>query len=240
MKSSVAVRVLAILCAFVCFGMALSCGSGGAATASAKLTQISISPANQTIAKGSTLQLSAIGTYDDGTTQAVGPSGILHRDNPSPEMETNNGEGNVKRSQPPAPTGKSEGTVTQALGSVVTWQTSQPAVATIDSQGVVTAMGPGVTQVSATYQGVTGTTPVTVGQPALMSIAVTPKQSSLPIGESERATATGSFSDGSTRDLTQSATWTSSTLNIASVSAQGVVTGAGVGVVQVSAAYEGV
>jgi hypothetical protein len=240
MKSSVAVRVLAILCAFVCFGMALSCGSGGAATASAKLTQISISPANQTIAKGSTLQLSAIGTYDDGTTQAVGPSGILHRDNPSPEMETNNGEGNVKRSQPPAPTGKSEGTVTEALGSVVTWQTSQPAVATIDSQGVVTAMGPGVTQVSATYQGVTGTTPVTVGQPALMSIAVTPKQSSLPIGESERATATGSFSDGSTRDLTQSATWTSSTLNIASVNAQGVVTGAGVGVVQVSAAYEGV
>lgn len=240
MKSSVAVRVLAILCAFVCFGMALSCGSGGAATASAKLAQISISPANQTIAKGTTLQLSAIGTYDDGTTQAVGPSGILHRDNPSPEMETNNGEGNVKRSQPPAPTGKSEGTVTEALGSVVTWQTSQPAVATIDSQGVVTAMGPGVTQVSAIYQGVVGTTPVTVGQPALMSIAVTPKQSSLPIGESERATATGSFSDGSTRDLTQSATWTSSTLNIASVSAQGVVTGAGVGVVQVSAAYEGV
>lgn len=244
MISSVALRVVAVLCAFVCFGMASGCGSGGAASAAAKLTQISISPANQSIPKGTTLQLSATGVYDDGDTKALDSGVTWHRNNPTGEI--NDDQGNVKAalassgarqtSQPSA----AQGVVTEALGSLVTWQTSQPSVATIDSQGIVTAVGQGVTQVSATYEGVTGTTPVTVGQPALLSITVSPKQSSVPIGESARLTATGSFSDGSTQDLTQSATWSSSVVSIANVNAQGVVVGMGAGVAQLSAVYQGV
>jgi uncharacterized protein YjdB len=239
MKSSVALRVVAVLCAFVCFGMALGCGSGGAASGAAKLTQISISPANQSIPKGTTLQLSATGVYDDGNTKALDSGVTWHRNNPLGEI--NDDQGNVKAAlarktnQPST----AQGVVTEALGSMVTWQTSQPAVAMIDSQGLVTAMSQGVAQLSATYEGVTGTTPVTVGQPALLGITVSPKQSSLPIGESARLTATGSFSDGSTQDLSQSATWSSSVLSVANVNAQGVVVGTGAGVAQLSAAYQG-
>ncbi len=240
MKSSVALRVVAVLCAFVCFGMALGCGSGGAASGAAKLTQISISPANQSIPKGTTLQLSATGVYEDGSTNALDSGVTWHRDNPG---EMNDDQGNVKAalaSSVARQTSQPSTALTEALGPGVTWQTSQPSVGTIDSQGLVTALGQGVTQVSATYDGVTGTTPVTVGQPALLSITVSPKQSSLPIGESARLTATGSFSDGSTQDLTQSATWSSSVVNIANVNSQGVVVGMGPGVAQLSAAYQGV
>ena len=248
MSSSVALRVIAVLCAFVCFGMALGCGSGGAASRAAKLMQISVSPANPSIPKGATLQLSATGVYDDGSAETLNSGVIWHRNNPPGEM--NDDQGKVKAalafsvarqtSQPSAEIGDTQGVLTEALGSFATWQTSQPAVAVVDSQGFVTAIGQGVTQVSATYEGVTGATPVTVGQPALLSITVSPNQSSLPIGESARLSATGSLSDGSTQDLTQSATWSSSVVSIARVNAQGVVIGMGAGVAQLSAAYQGV
>ena len=250
MKFSVAVRVTAVLCAFLCFGMALNCGSGSAAGGGKKLAQISISPANQTIAKGTTLQLSAAGTYDDGTTEALGSSETWRRNSPSAAISDAQGSGATARrvglqTNQPSATGDTPQVVTADLDSVVTWQTSQPTVATIDSHGVVTAIGQGVTQVSATYQGVTGSTPVTVGQPALLTITISPPNqnspsSALPVGESEQLTATGNFSDGSTQDLTQSATWSSSESATASVSAHGVLTAVSGGMVQVSAAYQGV
>jgi hypothetical protein len=122
-----------------------------------------------------------------------------------------------------------------ALGASVTWQTSQSAVATINTQGGVTGVGEGVAQMSAAYQGVTGSTSVTVGPPALLSITVSPNQSSLPVGESEQLTATGNFSDGSVQDLTQSATWSSSGSAIASVSPAGEAVANAVGTTTISA-----
>lgn len=123
----------------------------------------------------------------------------------------------------------------QNLGTAVTWQSNQSAVAAINPQGTVTAMGQGVAQVSATYQGVNGTTSVTVAAAALVSVAVTPNQSSLPVGESEQLTATGTFSDGSTQDLTQSATWLSLGSSVASVSPSGDATANAVGTATISA-----
>jgi hypothetical protein len=96
-------------------------------------------------------------------------------------------------------------------------------------------VGEGVAQVSATYQGVTGISAVTVGQPALVSIAVSPNPSSLPVGESEQLTATGNFSDGTTQNLTQSAAWISSGSAIASVNPAGKAVANAVGTVTISA-----
>jgi len=244
MRSSVAARVTAVLCAFLCFGMSSSCGSGSAGGGK-KLAQIRISPANPTIPKGTTLQLSATGIYDDGTTPVLGSSETWRRNDPSAAMS--DAQGNVSaprrvtlQTSQLSAASPAQQVVTADLDSMVTWQTSQPSVATIDPQGVVTAIGQGVTQVSATYQGITGSTPITVGQPALLSIAVSPNSSSLPMGESEPLTATGSFSDGSTQDLTHSATWSSSAPATADVNAQGVVTGMSSGVAQLSAAYQGI
>jgi hypothetical protein len=122
-----------------------------------------------------------------------------------------------------------------ALGASVTWQTSQSAVATINTQGNVTGVGEGVAQVSAAYQGVTGSTSVTVGPPALLSITVSPNQSSLALGESEQLTATGNLSDGTAQNLTQSATWSTSGSAIASVSPAGTTVANAVGTATISA-----
>ncbi len=123
----------------------------------------------------------------------------------------------------------------QTLSSSVTWQTSQSAIATVNAQGYVTAAGKGSTQVSAAYQGLTGSASITVGPPALVSIAVNPNQSSLPVDETAQMTATGTYTDGSTQNLTQTATWSSSAVTIATVNATGSAVGIAVGTATISA-----
>jgi hypothetical protein len=73
--------------------------------------------------------------------------------------------------------------------------------------------------------------------PTLKSIVVTPTNSKMTIGRSstQQFTATGSYSDGSTRDLTASATWNSSDRYIAAVSATGAVSVNSAGTATISA-----
>ena len=60
----------------------------------------------------------------------------------------------------------------------------------------------------------------------LSSISVTPPNIKMTVGRSspQQYTATGSYSDGGTKDLTVNATWSSSNPYVATVSAAGVVT----------------
>jgi len=191
MKVWPAGRAISALGVLIGLSLFFSCGSGSTSQVPARLSQIKIAPANQTIAKGTTLQLSATGYYADGTSHALGAS--------------------------------------------VTWQTSQSAVATITTQGDVTGVGEGVAQLSAAYQGVTGSTSVNVGPPALLNLTVGPNQSSLPVGESEQLTATGNFSDGTVQNLTQSATWSSSAPGVATITAGGLATAVTAGTSSLSA-----
>src|SRR6202167_5161961 len=127
--------------------------------------------------------------------------------------------------------------VQRALAGAPTWQSSQSATATVNAEGNVTGVGVGVAQISASYQGMTGETSVSVGPPALVSITVSPNQATLPLGESEQLTATGNFSDGSVQNLTQSATWTSSGSAVATVSAAGYAVANAIGTVSITASY---
>ena len=187
MQTCPAARASGLISAIVLSGLFFSCG----ARSGPRLTQITINPANQVIAKGATQKFTAMGTFDDKTQQA--------------------------------------------LTDPVTWQTSQPDVATITSEGAVTGVAEGVVTVLAIDQGVTGSTSVTIGPPALVSITISPTQSSLPLGESEQLTATGNFSDGTLQNLTQSATWSSSQSAIASVSPAGAAAANGVGTATITA-----
>jgi Bacterial Ig-like domain (group 2) len=134
-------------------------------------------------------------------------------------------------------TGNYSNETTHPLPATAVWETSQSAVATVNSNGQVTGVSEGAAQLSVSYQGVTASTSVTVGPPALISITVALNQSSLPIGETEQLTAIGSFTDGTTQNLTQSVTWSSSTSTIASVSPTGVAFAAAVGVVAITATH---
>jgi len=67
-------RAIGALGVLIGLSLFLSCGSGSTSQVPARLSQIKIAPANQTIAKGTTLQLSATGYYADWTSHALGAS----------------------------------------------------------------------------------------------------------------------------------------------------------------------
>src|SRR5689334_1100008 len=60
--------------------------------------------------------------------------------------------------------------------------------------------------------------------PTLSSIAIGPQTPTIPEGTTKQMTATGTFSDGSTKDLTGRADWNSSVPACAMISAAGVIT----------------
>jgi len=81
--------------------------------------------------------------------------------------------------------------------------------------------------------------------PTLISIAITPTVRSIPLGGTEQLHATGTYSNGTTSDLTNSVTWSSSNMTVATINAAGVLTvptiQASVGnQLTISAAYGGV
>ena len=127
---------------------------------------------------------------------------------------------------------------TQNLTSRVTWASNATATATITSAGLASALKAGTSTISATSGSVTGSTTLTVTAATLVSIAVTPSAPSIAKGTTVQLTATGYYSDGSTQDLTTSATWSSDSA-YATV-AQGLVTGASVGSSVITAAFTGV
>jgi len=73
------------------------------------------------------------------------------------------------------------------------------------------------------------------GSVSLTGLAVTPPAATVIVSKTQSLQAMGSFSDGSTRDLTASVTWNSADTTTASVSAAGVVTGGATGVTIVTA-----
>src|SRR6266478_6661497 len=75
----------------------------------------------------------------------------------------------------------------------------------------------------------------TVSPPTLVSIAVAPPNSNILKGTTQQFTATGTYCDGSTKDITASATWTSSIPSVATVNAAGLATGVGVGTTTIQA-----
>jgi hypothetical protein len=103
----------------------------------------------------------------------------------------------------------SDGTITSATGLVL-WTSSAPAVATVNSSGLVTGVSLGTATISASAAGTSGATAsVTVDQ--LQSIAVTPANSTVPVGETQQYDAMGTFltpgGTTTTMDVTTIATW---------------------------------
>ena len=75
--------------------------------------------------------------------------------------------------------------------------------------------------------------------PALESISVTPISATIEEGQTQQFIATGSFDDGSTADLTSTATWASSYSAVATVDASGLATGIAAGTTGITATQDG-
>lgn len=147
----------------------------------ATLTGLELRPSPAVVARGLTLDVTAIATFSDATQQD--------------------------------------------LTRLVVWRVADASLATVSNaagtEGRVSATREGVTEVNATFAGVTARTSLTVTTAALASVQVTPTSPTLPRGTTRAFTATGLFTDGTTQDLTAQATWTSSDATRVAVSSQG-------------------
>ncbi len=166
------------------------------AVTAAALNIISVSSPQSLLPAGTTTQLTATGTYSDGTAQDL-------------------------------------------TASVQWWSSSQQIVA-VSGAGVASAIAIGSAKVVASSGGVSGSTLLAVSPAALVSVNVSPQQSLIPIGHKQQLSAIGSFTDGTTYDLTSYVNWNSDNVQVAAVDAHGMAFAANVGSANVQASYQAV
>jgi hypothetical protein len=136
----------------------------------------------------------------------------------------------------------------QVVTAQVTWVSANTGVAIISNatgtKGLATAVGSGTATISAALGGVTGMATLTVTSAALLSISVTPANTTLSKGTTAPYTATGLYADGSSQDITTQATWASTATAVATVSnaagSKGLVSAVGEGTTTVSASLSGI
>lgn len=131
----------------------------------------------------------------------------------------------------------SNGTTTDVTASA-TWTSDAPSVATVSSVGVVTAVAAGTARVQATLGGVSGSTTVTVPTATVTDVRVDPGTASTTVGGTVTFAATAVLSDGTSTDVTASATWSVADATIAKV-ASGIATGVAGGTTTVTASISG-
>jgi hypothetical protein len=138
------------------------------------LTGMTVGPP-ASLQTGTTVQMSAVGTYNDGS---------------------------VKN-----------------LDSGVYWSSATPAIASVNTSGVVKGLGPGQAIISGSSETVTGSATVTVTLGGLTSIKVTTADglSSIPYGSAEQFVATG-MAGGQEFDITNSVTWSTNPASVDNVS----------------------
>lgn len=135
-------------------------------------------------------------------------------------------------------------TTTQDLTFDATWTSSAPAVATVGdaatNKGLAQALTVGTTTITAAFDGTNATTLMTVTEPVLQSISVSPSSTSILSLSTATFTASGSYSDGTTVDLTSLVSWTSSNTTIATIATTGTATALAQGTTSISATLSGV
>jgi uncharacterized protein YjdB len=130
------------------------------------------------------------------------------------------------------------------LTSAATWTSSTPSVATVsnasNNAGVATGVAVGATTVTAAFSGISATTNLTVTNATLTSIAVTPSDPVINLGDSKAFSAQGSFTDGSIVNITVQVAWSSSDVAVAAISSSGTASSASKGTTTIQASLNGV
>ena len=107
---------------------------------------------------------------------------------------------------------------TQNLTASVAWSSTAGTVASVNASGLATGVGVGTTNINALASGVSSASvALTVIPAVLQSIAITPANPTIGAGQSPQFTATGTYSDSTTQNITASVWWTSSNLSVATI-----------------------
>jgi hypothetical protein len=142
------------------------------------------------------------------------------------------------------------GSATSTTGNAtnsVHWSSPLPEVATIDSNGLATATGPGTTPIMAEANGVTATSQLTVTLTSVTApntvLAVIPSTGlaiATQLGETIQFVAYGNLvGGGPSQDLSNKVTWISSNSSVATISATGLATAKGAGNTIITAEFNG-
>src|SRR5207249_1942035 len=123
-------------------------------------------------------------------------------------------------------------------GRVVNWSTSDAAVASVNSGGLVTGVAAGAATVTATSEGHGAPPAIRVTSVPVASVSVTPASASLSTGRTTQLTATPRDASGNPLSG-RAVSWTTSNGAVATVSSSGLVTGAAAGSATITATSEG-
>ncbi len=154
--------------------------------------------------------------------------------------------------QPFIATGNYDNLTTADLTTLATWSSSNTAVAEVSnaagSEGLATTLVRGTSTIAATFSGVQGTAALTVGDPLLVGIMVTPATATIAVGDTQPFTVRGVYANGTTGAIT-GANWSSSSAAVATIAATGggrggggggggaTATGVGPGTATITASY---
>ncbi|MDB4870326.1 MAG: hypothetical protein JWL97_1330 [Gemmatimonadales bacterium] len=139
-------------------------------------------------------------------------------------------------------------TVKDAQGNVmtgqsVTWSTSNPSYATVNSSGLVTGVSAGPATITATSSGKSGTASITVTSPpppppVVTTVTVSPSTASIVVGATVALSATVKDALGNVM-TGQSIVWSTSNAAAATVNSNGLVTGIAGGSATITATSAG-
>ena len=121
------------------------------------------------------------------------------------------------------------------------WTSSQDDIVAVSNAGLATAKKPGSATITAEFGGQNGSRVVTVKPATLTKLVIAPLQATVPAGGKQVFTVIGTFSDGASKDFTESATWSVQPKTVAAISnapgTQGHATGLGAGEATVTATF---
>jgi len=123
-------------------------------------------------------------------------------------------------------------------GRVVTWASSNTGVASVSNGGLATAKAAGTATITATSEGKSGTSTVTVTSVPVASVTVNPGSANLQVGQTVQLTATPKDASGNALSG-RVVTWASGNSGVASVSGNGLVTAKAAGSATITATSEG-
>src|SRR5207245_3771005 len=113
-------------------------------------------------------------------------------------------------------------------GRTVTWASTNTTVATVNGQGLVTALVAGGATITATSEGQSGSAAITVTAAPVATVTVSPAAAAVQPGQTVQLTATTKDANGNI--LTgRTVTWASNSNPAATVSSSGLVTGVATG-----------
>lgn len=123
------------------------------------------------------------------------------------------------------------------ITSAVTWSSSYPSTATINNNGIASALDVGYTTIAAALGSITSDVGLYVGSATALSLTIKPASPTVPVGLRKQFTATATFTDGTKQDVTSSVTWSSGDTSVVTVASSGLATMVSQGTATISASF---